>query len=135
MRRKAKVKAMGRRPEAKKKLSSLRPPASSLLTWYDAHRRILPWRALPGATFYPYRVWLSEIMLQQTTVGAVGPYFHKFVTRWPTIHHLARARRSDILKMWAGLGYYRRAHLLHDCAKAICRDFNGYSFRKPRKSY
>jgi len=61
-------------------------------------------------------------MLQQTTVGAVGPYFQKFVKRWPTMRHLARARRNEILKMWAGLGYYRRAHLLHDCAKTIVRD-------------
>jgi A/G-specific adenine glycosylase len=64
-------------------------------------------------------------MLQQTTVGAVGPYFHKFVKRWPTIRHLAKAQLGEVLKMWAGLGYYRRAHMLHDCAKTICRDYGG----------
>ncbi|HUY68879.1 MAG TPA: A/G-specific adenine glycosylase, partial [Alphaproteobacteria bacterium] len=96
-----------------------------LLEWYDRYRRILPWRAMKGEMPDPYRVWLSEIMLQQTTVGAVGPYFRRFVNRWPTVAHLARARRGEILKMWAGLGYYRRAHLLHDCAKKIMCDYGG----------
>ena len=124
--RKVKKEARGWRLEAKKKSApSLQPPACSLLSWYDAHRRILPWRALPGQSIDPYRVFLSEIMLQQTTVGAVGPYFQKFMARWPTITHLARARRDDVLRMWAGLGYYRRAHLLHECAKTIARDFEG----------
>jgi A/G-specific adenine glycosylase len=101
------------------------PNPSSLLSWYDRHQRILPWRARPGATPDPYHVWLSEIMLQQTTVGAVGPYFRKFLNRWPTLRHLARAKRGDVLRMWAGLGYYRRAHLLHGCAKKILRDHEG----------
>ncbi len=99
--------------------------APLLLHWYDRHRRILPWRALPGQSIDPYKVWLSEVMLQQTTVGAVGPYFRKFINRWPTIRHLARTKRESILKMWAGLGYYRRAHLLHECAKQISRDYGG----------
>jgi A/G-specific adenine glycosylase len=73
----------------------------------------------------PYHVWLSEIMLQQTTVGAVGPYYQKFLKRWPVIEKLARARREEILRMWAGLGYYRRAHLLHECAKTIMREYGG----------
>ena len=126
--RKVKKEARGQRPEARGKSIS-QPLASSLysplLRWYDTHRRILPWRALPGAVIDPYRVWLSEVMLQQTTVGAVGPYFHKFVTRWPSVQKLAKAPRGEVLKMWAGLGYYRRAHLLHDCAKLISRDYGG----------
>jgi len=97
----------------------------ALLDWYDRHRRILPWRALPGKTVDPYHTWISEIMLQQTTVGAVGPYFHKFITRWPTIEALAKAPLGRILEMWAGLGYYRRAHLLHACAKKLVHDHGG----------
>src|SRR4051794_2608119 len=83
--------------------------SSRLLAWYDRHRRRLPWRALPGQHSDPYRVWLSEIMLQQTTVKAVGPYFERFVARWPDVAALARAPLDDILRMWAGLGYYSRA--------------------------
>jgi A/G-specific adenine glycosylase len=93
--------------------------ARRLLAWYDRNRRILPWRALPGTAIDPYQVWLSEIMLQQTTVAAVGPYFHKFVKRWPTVAQLAAAPLDEIMQMWAGLGYYRRARLLHQCAQAI----------------
>jgi len=125
-RRSGKVKeARGSKLEARKKNTSLQPLASSLVDWYDQHRRILPWRALPGQKANPYFVWLSEIMLQQTTVGAVGPYFQKFIRRWPVIEKLAKARRDDVLRMWAGLGYYRRAHLLHECAKTIVRDHGG----------
>jgi A/G-specific adenine glycosylase len=116
-RRKVKKESGGQKPEA--------GLPARLLAWYDAHRRILPWRALPGDAIDPYRVWLSEVMLQQTTVGAVGPYFQKFVARWPTIDHLARAQLDAVLKIWAGLGYYRRAHMLHDCAKAVVRDYGG----------
>lgn len=90
-----------------------------ILNWYDNHRRIMPWRALPSSVSNPYYVWLSEIMLQQTTVAAVGPYFQKFIKRWPQLHDLANSSLSDIMKMWAGLGYYRRARLLHDCAKEL----------------
>ena len=96
-----------------------------LLAWYDRHRRRLPWRALAGERADPYRVWLSEIMLQQTTVKAVGPYFEKFVTRWPDVASLARASLEDVLRMWAGLGYYSRARNLHACAIAVLRDHDG----------
>src|SRR6185437_8155835 len=71
-----------------------------LLAWYDRNRRRLPWRALPGEAADPYRVWLSEIMLQQTTVKAVGPYFEKFLARWPDVDAIARASLDDILRMW-----------------------------------
>lgn len=90
--------------------SSSRP--TLLLAWYDRHRRRLPWRVAPGETSDPYRVWLSEIMLQQTTVKAVGPYFEKFVARWPDVTALGRASQDDVLRMWAGLGYYSRARNL-----------------------
>src|SRR5919205_1209665 len=96
-----------------------------LLAWYDRHRRRLPWRALPGESADPYRVWLSEIMLQQTTVKAVGPYFEKFLARWPDVNALGRASLDDVLRMWAGLGYYSRARNLHACAVAVLRDHGG----------
>jgi A/G-specific adenine glycosylase len=96
-----------------------------LLAWYDRHRRRLPWRALPGTQPDPYRVWLSEIMLQQTTVKAVGPYFEKFTVRWPDVASLARASLDDVLRLWAGLGYYSRARNLHACAVAVMRDHDG----------
>ena len=79
----------------------------------------MPWRALPGEAADPYRVWLSEIMLQQTTVAAVGPYFDRFLTRFPTVHDLARADESAVMQAWAGLGYYARARHLHAGARAI----------------
>jgi A/G-specific adenine glycosylase len=96
-----------------------------LLAWYDRHRRRLPWRAPAGERADAYRVWLSEIMLQQTTVKAVGPYFEKFVGRWPDVAALARASLNDVLRMWAGLGYYSRARNLHACAVAVSRDHGG----------
>src|SRR5437868_10735132 len=96
-----------------------------LLAWYDRHRRRLPWRAPAGARADPYRVWLSEIMLQQTTVKAVGPYFEKFLARWPDVAALGRASLDDVLRMWAGLGYYSRARNLHACAVAVLRDHGG----------
>src|SRR5689334_2521645 len=99
--------------------------AELLLEWYDRHRRRLPWRALPGEQADAYRVWLSEIMLQQTTVKAVGPYFEKFLARWPDVASLARASLDDVLRMWAGLGYYSRARNLHACAVAVRRDHGG----------
>ncbi|WP_407176452.1 A/G-specific adenine glycosylase [Bradyrhizobium sp. STM 3562] len=98
---------------------------SLLLEWYDRHRRRLPWRAPPGAPSDPYRVWLSEIMLQQTTVKAVGPYFEKFTARWPDVASLARASLDDVLRLWAGLGYYSRARNLHACAAAVMREHGG----------
>jgi A/G-specific adenine glycosylase len=96
-----------------------------LLTWYDLHRRKLPWRPPAGVRADPYRVWLSEIMLQQTTVKAVGPYFQKFVARWPDVTALARASLDDVLRMWAGLGYYSRARNLYACAVTVVRDHGG----------
>jgi len=98
---------------------------AQLLDWYDRHRRKLPWRPLPGARIDPYRVWLSEIMLQQTTVQSVGPYFEKFLARWPEVGDLGRATQDDVLRMWAGLGYYSRARNLHACAVAVLRDHGG----------
>ena len=96
-----------------------------LLDWYDRHRRRLPWRPLPGGAVDPYRVWLSEIMLQQTGVKTVGPYFLKFLARWPDVAALGRASLDDVLRMWAGLGYYSRARNLHACAVAVLRDHGG----------
>jgi A/G-specific adenine glycosylase len=90
-----------------------------LLSWYDRHRRRLPWRAEPGEAADHYRVWLSEIMLQQTTVAAVIPYYERFVSRFPTIEALAAAPLDAVLSAWAGLGYYARARNLHACAKAV----------------
>jgi A/G-specific adenine glycosylase len=94
-------------------------PAHALLAWYDRHRRHLPWRAEPERTADPYLVWLSEIMLQQTTVTAVIPYYERFVSRFPTIEMLAAAALDDVLSLWAGLGYYARARNLHACAQAV----------------
>lgn len=96
-----------------------------LLAWYDANRRRLPWRALPGETADPYRVWLSEIMLQQTTVAAVGPYFQNFMKRWPTMKALGEAPVEEVMSAWAGLGYYSRARNLHACAQVVARNHGG----------
>ena len=93
--------------------------AAALLSWFDRHRRALAWRAAPGEVADPYRVWLSEIMLQQTTVTAVTPYYRRFLARFPSVTELAKADIEDVLKLWAGLGYYARAHNLHACAKAV----------------
>jgi len=80
-----------------------------LLAWYDRHRRVLPWRARSGQRADPYGVWLSEIMLQQTNVKTVAPYYARFLQRWPTVNALAEAKLDDVLRAWAGLGYYARA--------------------------
>jgi len=95
------------------------PRAAELLAWYDRHRRRLPWRALPGESPDPYRVWLSEIMLQQTTVGAVIPYYERFLARFPTVQTLAAAPEDAVMSAWAGLGYYARARNLQACARAV----------------
>ena len=100
------------------------PDPEDLLAWYDRHARVLawriePWRARKGERQEPYRVWLSEIMLQQTTVRTVGPYYAKFLERWPTVDALAAASLDDVLRAWAGLGYYARARNLHACALAV----------------
>lgn len=99
--------------------------SSVLLGWYDTHRRRMPWRALPGETADPYRVWLSEIMLQQTTVATVGPYFIEFLRRWPTIEALAAASLDDVLHAWQGLGYYARARNMHKCAQFVASELAG----------
>ena len=96
-----------------------------LLDWYDRHRRVLPWRPEAGRRPDPYAVWLSEIMLQQTGVKTVGPYFEKFLARWPDVAALGRASLDDVLRMWAGLGYYSRARNLHACAVAVLGDHDG----------
>src|SRR6185312_15718485 len=96
-----------------------------LLAWYDGHRRVLPWRAAPGETADPYRVWLSEIMLQQTTVATVAGYFARFTARWPDLGALAAAALDDVLHAWQGLGYYARARNLHACARAVMARHGG----------
>ena len=101
--------------------------SQTLLGWYDRHARDLPWRAPPGTAERPdpYRVWLSEIMLQQTTVAAVRPYFARFTERWPAVGDLAAAPLDEVLHAWQGLGYYARARNLHRCARAVVDDHNG----------
>lgn len=99
--------------------AAVQDAATPLLAWYDAERRELPWRYHPGQQADPYRVWLSEIMLQQTTVKAVIPYYLKFLAKWPTVQALAAASEDDVLRVWAGLGYYSRARNLHACALAV----------------
>jgi A/G-specific adenine glycosylase len=99
--------------------SAVPPDPAALLAWFDLNRRDLPWRAKPGETADTYRVWLSEIMLQQTTVKTVAPYFARFLERFPSVADLAVADLEDVLRLWAGLGYYARARNLHACAKAV----------------
>ncbi len=98
---------------------------SVLLPWYERHQRALPWRAIPGYSPNPYHVWLSEIMLQQTTVATVKDYFFRFITRWPVIENLAESTLDEVFHAWQGLGYYSRARHLHQCARMIVRDFKG----------
>lgn len=94
--------------------------APALLAWYDVHARSLPWRAPAGANAPdPYRVWMSEVMLQQTTVAAVIPYFERFTTRWPTVEALAAAPEDEVMAAWAGLGYYSRARRLVECSRVV----------------
>lgn len=104
--------------------------ASVLLNWYDMHARAMPWRVPPqdrtlGVLPDPYHVWMSEIMLQQTTVAAVRDYFVKFITRWPTVYDLANAQDPDVMAAWAGLGYYARARNLLKCARVVANDLGG----------
>jgi A/G-specific adenine glycosylase len=100
--------------------------APALLAWYDRHHRSLPWRAPPGEPAPdPYRVWLSEVMLQQTTVAAVKSYFATFTNRWPTVVALAAAPEADVMSAWAGLGYYARARNLIACARAVVAEHGG----------
>jgi len=101
--------------------------AAPLLRWYDRQARSLPWRVPPGSGVAadPYKVWLSEIMLQQTTVVAVRPYFEAFLERWPRVQDLAAAELDDVLTAWAGLGYYARARNLHKCARYVAEILGG----------
>ena len=102
----------------------------TLLAWYDVHAREMPWRVSPqarkgGVLPDPYAIWMSEIMLQQTTVATVKDYFRRFITRWPTVHDLAAAEDADVMAEWAGLGYYARARNLLKCARAVVADHGG----------
>lgn len=108
------------------KQSTRGPTARKLLAWYDRERRAMPWRAEPGQVVDPYHVWLSEIMLQQTTVTAVTPYFIKFLKLWPDVSALASASRDEVLTAWAGLGYYSRARNLHACANVLVDEYGGH---------
>jgi A/G-specific adenine glycosylase len=106
------------------------PTAADLLAWYDVHARTMPWRVPPadrvrGLRPDPYRIWLSEVMLQQTTVAAVTGYFQRFITRWPTLPDLAAAEDADVMGEWAGLGYYARARNLLKCARAVVAEHGG----------
>lgn len=104
--------------------------SEALLAWYDAEARVMPWRVPPqdrkaGARPDPYHIWLSEVMLQQTTVAAVKAYFRKFVGLWPTVHDLAAAEDADVMAAWAGLGYYARARNLLKCARVVSGELGG----------
>jgi A/G-specific adenine glycosylase len=111
--------------KSRRKKAVAAPDPALLLQWYDRHRRVLPWRARPGERSDPYKVWLSEIMLQQTTVKAVAPYYARFLDRFPTVNDLAAAPLDDVLSLWAGLGYYARARNLYACAKAVAERHGG----------
>lgn len=114
----------------RRKPAKITPPTNAtmpkkLLAWYDQEHRELPWRANPGRMPNPYHVWLSEVMLQQTVVKTVIPYFEKFTRLWPTLPDLAHAELEDIRRAWAGLGYYSRAANLHKCAKQVVEQYEG----------
>lgn len=106
-------------------LTDIQTFRTDLLVWFDQYSRDLPWRHKGGAHPIPYHVWLSEIMLQQTTVQAVKSYFEKFIDIWPTLNDLANAKDTEIMDAWAGLGYYSRARNLHKCAKTVIEQHNG----------
>ena len=106
-------------------MDAKRPIADRLLEWYDQHARALPWRAPPGVRADPYRVWLSEVMLQQTTVATVRPRFTEWVARWPDVASLAAADEASVMAAWAGLGYYARARNLVRAARAILEQHGG----------
>jgi A/G-specific adenine glycosylase len=109
----------------KRSVAQTQPHPTPVLSWYDRHRRCLPWRAQPGEEIDPYRVWLSEIMLQQTTVKTVAGYYARFLSRWPNLAALAAAPLEEVLQVWAGLGYYARARNLHACARTIVTQYAG----------
>ena len=104
---------------------TMREETRLLLEWYAGNGRELPWRVRGGAHPDPYAVWVSEIMLQQTTVQTVLPYFERWMAAFPTLEALARASLDDVLKLWQGLGYYTRARKMHECARVLVRDFAG----------
>ena len=108
-----------------RKMFSISSYHESLLDWYDTYRRQLPWRAEAGEVSHPYAVWVSEIMLQQTTVPTVKDYYERFLKKWPTIHGLAEASLDEVLHLWQGLGYYSRARNLHACAKIVTQEHAG----------
>lgn len=115
---------------SKSEMEAVSELSAKLLKWYDVHARELPWRVSPqdramGVLSDPYRVWLSEIMLQQTTVATVKDYFIKFIDLWPNIEALSNASEDDVLRAWAGLGYYSRARNLKKCADIIVKDHGG----------
>jgi len=116
---------MSSRPHRKERRSGTKAAARTwprrLLRWYARHRRVLPWRSRPT----PYRVWISEIMLQQTRVDTVAPYFRRFVGRFPSLPRLAAASQQEVLKAWEGLGYYARARNLHKAAQRLVAEFGG----------
>ncbi len=114
--------------QPRQNISALR---SEVLRWYDRHRRSLPWRVAPGAVADPYAVWLSEIMLQQTTVATVAPYFTAFMSKWPTVVDLAKADLDEILVAWQGLGYYARARNMHKCASVVATEHGGVFPKSP----
>ncbi|WP_106746147.1 A/G-specific adenine glycosylase [Yoonia maritima] len=108
----------------------MRDLSLQLLDWYDVHARAMPWRVPPdarnaGTLPNPYAVWMSEVMLQQTTVAAVREYHNKFMSLWPTVHELAAAEDADVMAAWAGLGYYARARNLLKCARAVVDNHDG----------
>jgi len=109
------------------KASEIAALRAALLSWYDTNARSLPWRTEPGEATRtdPYRVWMSEIMLQQTTTVHAAPYFHAFTERWPTVSDLAAADDADVMAAWAGLGYYARARNLLACARMVTSDYGG----------
>ncbi len=120
----------GQKKSGQKKASDARAMRAALLAWYDAQGRALPWRIRPedrakGALADPYAVWLSEIMLQQTTVAHATPYWRKFLARFPSVADLAAADRDEVLALWAGLGYYARARNLHKCARVVVDEHAG----------
>ena len=119
------VRTMPRPAKIKKPKSDVADLAAELLAWYDRHRRVLPWRVPKGKRADPYRVWLSEIMLQQTTVQAVAGYYRKFLERWPDVRALAATKQDDVLAAWAGLGYYARARNLHAAARIVADEMGG----------
>jgi A/G-specific adenine glycosylase len=116
-----------REPQFQRSPKTLSMFRSRLLTWYAAHARDLPWRERPGKKKHrdPYHVWVSEIMLQQTRVAAVIEHYHQFLRRFPTVEKLALAREASVLAAWSGLGYYRRARMMHAAAKVVVRELGG----------